>query len=229
MQDDRRQQLEIECKYCRNQLPETIQVATAWKTWHASQPATRDRVVVELDDLASVLSRSGRSEEALPIFEAALALCSRDIDRMRIMNSMARCYERLGRTEDQHRMQLEGLAYHRAEYAADPCAPTAKLLVYDLLECKQYDEATEFMRKILPLSINTHGREHENTLHFAFMKGVAIMNNSNASKKDLREAEALFEDLRRRMARDDYPTYYQNASREGHGRVRARLAAGDHR
>ena len=172
--------------------------------------------------LGSVLSDSGRPEEALPVFEAALALTLRygsqgENPILFLQHNLASCLDILKRHD-------EALVIRREVYARrqvvngvshEQTIGSGCNVACSLMDLGRWDESRTLLRdQLLPAARRSLGSDHDFTLNIVSNIAEVLRDNPERTRNDLLEAVTLMEDAAQRRRRVFGPAHPRTRSSE---------------
>ena len=207
------------CSLCEQDYHGVVKCALGWACWktYVGRPETDEIRKFAMYRLGVSLyeSHSGRTEEALTVFNAHLDLCRRlfPYEVTRIMCTqmcLGNCYSHLDRLE-------EALGLHRAYYESavslwgieEENTLIGALGIGNTLEdLGRYGEMKSFLPKNISTARRSLGAENKTTLKLTTSYACALINDGDAPLRDLRKALTIFEDIdkiSRRVLGPDHP------------------------
>ena len=190
------------CSLCEREYHGIVKCALGWACWktYLGRPETDNLRHSAMTILGVGLNAVNRHEEQLEILEAQVAaeelMDQEEEDILVTQSNLALCYEGLGRREEAIRLHHQvyadsvrlGLASSTTlEYALSLCAT----VVY----AGRYTEAKSLLCKLLPEARRDLGVEDDTYIRLRATYGQALLECDEASRDDVVEAMAIFEEL----------------------------------
>jgi tetratricopeptide (TPR) repeat protein len=172
------------------------------------------------------LRAAGRQEEAITVLSSLLDTMRRDGTRytsrefLTYQGNLANCYDDIGRFD-------EALDMRRKIYAVSGDLLHSLNIVGSLLKVRSYKEAREFSRRQVLPRLNEVGANHLATFNAKLSFTSAILSDIESPRKDLREAEALLDELVPKLKRvlgDSHPYTQMGITNLQTARVRVKVA-----
>ena len=190
------------CGLCEQRYHGVVACALGWACWktYLGRPEPDHLRYSAMTILGVGQNAVNRHEEQLEIIEAQVAaeelMDQEEEDILVTQSNLALCYEGLGRREEAIRLHHQvyadsvslGLASSTTlEYALSLCAT----VVY----AGRYTEAKSLLCKLLPEARRDLGVEDDTYIRLRATYGQALLECDEASRDDVVEALAIFEDL----------------------------------
>ena len=184
------------CSLCEQEYHGVVACALGWACWktYVGRPEG-DRVRgVAMSQLGNGLHEAGHHEDALPVYEAELAMMRRlgaPPENMLIaQGNLANSYSLLGRDDEalrlrqkvySGRLKLNGEEHFHTLREANNYADS-------LFNHKRFKEAKSLLRRTVPVARRVLGESNELTIIMGSNYAKALYADANATLDDLREA-----------------------------------------
>ena len=193
------------CSLCEQNYYGVVRCALGWACWKTYlNDSDKTRVVSAMTQLGNGLGQANKHEERIAIIETQLSTILRlwpqnELDALDMKHNLARCYLPTGRYEEAAR--LFRLVHARRKVLAGATDKgtilAAHQLARTLLELGRYDQvkslALPLLRQLIPTSLNGQ------SIRLVYAK--ALYRTAGASRGEVFEAVAIFEELRCKLRR----------------------------
>ncbi len=215
-----------------------VRCALGWACWktYLGRPETDQIRYVAITQLGNGLHYAERHEDALSVYEAALAMLrhvgATEEDMLVAQCNLANTYAELGRPEEalsmrrevySGRLKLNGEEHFASLREADNYAVSLNSL-------ERFEETRALLRKTIPVARRVLGGGNDTTIRMSRTYAMALYLNSDATLDDLRKALNILEDaarIARRVFGGVHPltSEVEKHLREARAALRAREAS----
>ena len=206
------------CGLCEQDYHGVVRCALGWACWKTYRGRPEEDVPRRgaMRLLGNGLYAAKHYEGALSAWEAELAmqrrLGSSEGETLIVQGNLASTYQELGRPESALLMQRD--VYHgTSKLNGEEDGETlreASNYAAALIGLNHFKEAMSFLRRQIPVARRVLGLEHDLTLRFRDEYAQCLYQDPSASREDVAEAVAIFEDVYRRTRRifgDGHPNW----------------------